>query len=100
MRLTETQLTRANTPPPLRAARGRVGEGAGVASQSAPILTFPRKRGKGPSDVVASKYTPSLARSAGEGWGGGGCGVAAHPHPRLLLRFKCSLAPQAGEGVQ
>ena len=29
-----------------------------------PIPTFPRERGKEPN-------TPSLARSAGEGWGGG-----------------------------
>ena len=108
---------RANTLPtpfqvfpcPLRAARGkgtleaeqRAGDkgtleaeqGAGVVPQPAPILTFPRKRGKGPGDVAASKYTPSLARSAGEGWGGGGgCGIAARPHP--------DLPPQAGEGTQ
>ena len=49
--------------------------GISVASQLTPILTFcsassvplPRKRGKGPSNTAADKYTPSLARSAGQG---------------------------------
>ena len=26
--------------------------------------------------------------------------LAASPHPDLLLRYKCALAPQAGEGTQ
>ena len=47
-------------------AEQRAGEGvAGVASQPAPILTFPRRRGKGPSDAVAGKaHSLPCARSA------------------------------------
>ena len=67
--------------------------GISVASQSAPILTFPRKRGKGPDDATGASCTAQVThpfpRLRGEGW------AAAY---QSLMSMDALLPPLAGEG--